>query len=90
MCGGVVVWFGVVFFTDNNTTPTKVLLSCFGLLVGLWQYRYWLDPYRSNPIKQKCKEAVHCTIAPSEVRGTSGANLGRPLFLVNYSVLVAS
>jgi hypothetical protein len=27
----------VVFFTDNNTTPTKVELSCFGLLVGLWQ-----------------------------------------------------
>jgi hypothetical protein len=27
----------VVFFTDNNTTPTKVVLSCFGLLVGLWQ-----------------------------------------------------
>jgi hypothetical protein len=26
------------FFTDNNTTPTKVVLSCFGLLVGLWQY----------------------------------------------------
>ena len=33
-CGGVVV---VVFLTDNNTTPTKVVLSCFGLLVGLWQ-----------------------------------------------------
>jgi hypothetical protein len=30
----VVVW---VFLTDNNTTPTKVVLSCFGLLVGLWQ-----------------------------------------------------
>jgi hypothetical protein len=27
----------VVFLTDNNTTPTKVVLSCFGLLVGLWQ-----------------------------------------------------
>jgi hypothetical protein len=25
------------FFTDNNTTPTKVVLNCFGLLVGLWQ-----------------------------------------------------
>ena len=37
--GVVVVWCGgVVFFlTDNNTTPTKVVLSCFGLLVGLWQ-----------------------------------------------------
>jgi hypothetical protein len=31
--GGVVVG---VFLTDNNTTPTKVVLSCFGLLVGLW------------------------------------------------------
>jgi hypothetical protein len=31
--GGVVV----DFLTDNITTPTKVVLSCFGLLVGLWQ-----------------------------------------------------
>ena len=29
----------VFFFTDNNNTPTKVVLSCFRLLVGLWQYR---------------------------------------------------
>jgi hypothetical protein len=38
-CGGVggVV---VVFFTDYNATPTKVVLSCFGLLVGLWQFAY--------------------------------------------------
>jgi hypothetical protein len=28
----------VVFLTDNNTTPTKVVLICFGLLVGLWQF----------------------------------------------------
>ena len=27
----------VVFLTDNNITPTKFVLSCFGLLVGLWQ-----------------------------------------------------
>ena len=27
----------VVFLTDNNTTPEKVVLSCFGLLIGLWQ-----------------------------------------------------
>jgi hypothetical protein len=27
----------VVFLTDNNTTPTKVFLSGFGVLVGLWQ-----------------------------------------------------
>jgi hypothetical protein len=33
----------VVFLTDNSTTPTKVVLSCFGLLVGLWQ------------LGQKCK-----------------------------------
>jgi hypothetical protein len=38
----VVVWWwwwcgGGGFFTDYNTTPTKVVLSCFGLLVGLWQ-----------------------------------------------------
>ena len=26
--------------TDNNTTLTKVVLSCFGLLVGLWQIEY--------------------------------------------------
>jgi hypothetical protein len=36
----VVVWWCGGFFTDNNTTPTKVVLSCFGLLVGLWQYVY--------------------------------------------------
>ena len=30
-------WCGGFFLTDNNTTPTKVVLSCFGLLVGLWQ-----------------------------------------------------
>jgi uncharacterized membrane protein YfcA len=43
-CGGggggvvvvVVVWCG--FLTDNNTTPTKVVFNCFGLLVGSWQY----------------------------------------------------
>jgi hypothetical protein len=34
--GGVVVWW-CGFLTDNNTTPTKVVLNCFGLLVGLWQ-----------------------------------------------------
>ena len=33
----VVVWCGG-FITDYKTTPTKVVLSCFGLLVGLWQY----------------------------------------------------
>ena len=27
----------VVFLTDNITTTTKVVLSCSGLLVGLWQ-----------------------------------------------------
>ena len=39
----VVVWWcggGGGFFTDNNTTPTKVVLNCFGLLVGLWQIVY--------------------------------------------------
>jgi hypothetical protein len=34
----VVVWFGVVFLTDNNTTPSKVVLSRFELLVGFWQF----------------------------------------------------
>jgi hypothetical protein len=41
-CGGGVVvvwWWCGGFLTDNNTTPTKVVLSCFGLLVGLWQLR---------------------------------------------------
>jgi hypothetical protein len=45
-CGGVVVWWCgvVVFLTDNNTTPTKIVLSCFGLLVGLWQQtKNWLS-----------------------------------------------
>jgi hypothetical protein len=26
------------FLTDNNTTLTKVFLSCFGLFLELWQY----------------------------------------------------
>ena len=40
MCGGgggdvvVVCWV----FPDNNTTPTKVVLFCFVLLVELCQY----------------------------------------------------
>jgi hypothetical protein len=34
-CGVVVVVFLPII---NNTTPTKVVLSCFGLLDGLWQY----------------------------------------------------
>jgi hypothetical protein len=29
------VWWW--FLTDINTTPTKVVLSFLGLLVGLWQ-----------------------------------------------------
>ena len=32
-CGGGVVWF----FTDYDATPIKVVLHCFGLLVGLCQ-----------------------------------------------------
>ena len=35
-CGGGVVWFG--FLTNYKTTPTKVVLSRFVLLVGLWQF----------------------------------------------------
>jgi hypothetical protein len=31
-CGGVVLHGG--FFTDYDTTPTKVVLSCYGLLVS--------------------------------------------------------
>jgi hypothetical protein len=27
-------WCGAVFLTNNNTTPTKVVLSCLGLLLG--------------------------------------------------------
>ena len=34
----MVVVVVVVFLTDNNTTPTKIVLSCFGLLVGLWHF----------------------------------------------------
>jgi hypothetical protein len=34
-CGG-----GGGFFTDYNTRPTNVFLSCFVLLVGLWQYEH--------------------------------------------------
>jgi hypothetical protein len=42
-CGGGVV----VFLTDNNTSPTKVVLSCFELLVGLWQFRFRLQQQHS-------------------------------------------
>jgi hypothetical protein len=35
-CG--VVWWWCGFLDDYKTTPTKVVLSCFGLLVGLWQF----------------------------------------------------
>jgi hypothetical protein len=38
----VVWWF---FLTDNTTTPTKVVLSCFGLLVGLWQLYVFFHPF---------------------------------------------
>jgi hypothetical protein len=38
---GVVVVF--VFLTDNNTTQTKVVLSCFVLLVGFWQQQQHCD-----------------------------------------------
>ena len=34
----VVVWWCGGFITDYKTTSTKVVLSCFGLLVGLWQH----------------------------------------------------
>ena len=45
------MWCGVVvFLTDNNTTPTKVVLSCFGLLVWLWQFHY---TWRRKPPKVK-------------------------------------
>jgi hypothetical protein len=30
--GPSVVWWWCGFLTDNNTTPTKVVLNCFGLL----------------------------------------------------------
>jgi hypothetical protein len=34
---GVVVWWWFIL-TDNSATPAKVVLSCFGLLFGLWQF----------------------------------------------------
>jgi hypothetical protein len=41
----------VVFLTDNITTPTKVVLSCFGLLVGLWQFN-------CRTFDEKCKNPI--------------------------------
>jgi hypothetical protein len=35
----------VGFLTDNNATPKKVVLSCFGLLVELWQFHRVLTCY---------------------------------------------
>ena len=43
MIPGVVVvvwWWWCGFLTDYKTTPTKVVLSCFGLLVGLCQFKH--------------------------------------------------
>jgi hypothetical protein len=37
-CAVVVVWWIGGFITDYKTTPTKVVSSYFGLLVGLWQH----------------------------------------------------
>jgi hypothetical protein len=42
--GGVWWCGGGGFITDYKTTPTKVVLSCFGLLVGLWQ----LDNFKQD------------------------------------------
>ena len=44
------------FFTDYNTTPTKVVLSCFGLLVGLWQLT--LVESRDNIIKGEQRQQI--------------------------------
>jgi hypothetical protein len=44
-------WFGV-FFTVNNTTPTKVVLCCFGLLVGLWQFIITVETPRPKTIEE--------------------------------------
>ena len=38
------------FPTDNNTTPTKMVLSCFGLLVGLWQLFWEGDNLSLSPL----------------------------------------
>ena len=41
MIPGVVWWWWWCgFLTDYKTTPTKVVLSCFGLFVGLWQFTH--------------------------------------------------
>ena len=45
-CGVVVVWWWWCggFITDYKTTPTKIVLNCFGLLVGLWQLcKYYVN-----------------------------------------------
>jgi hypothetical protein len=44
-------WCGGGLFTDNNTKPTKVVLSCLGLLVGLWQLWTLLKVKNSNGCK---------------------------------------
>jgi hypothetical protein len=41
----------VFFFTDNNITPTIVILSYFGLLVGMWQ----------QIGAELCKDPVQCS-----------------------------
>jgi hypothetical protein len=45
------------FFTDNNTTPTKVILSCYGLLVGLCQY---VNRYTTTIGSPYCYDHIIC------------------------------
>ena len=46
----MLLWCVVGFFTDTNTTPTQIVLSCFGLLVGLWQLH--CQPRQGNKPKR--------------------------------------
>ena len=61
-------WWCGGFFTDYNTTPTKVVLSCFGLLVGLWQFGdpSWVDLFwpkdgeKEMCINQNINQVINC------------------------------
>ena len=59
---------GVVVFilTDNKTTPTKVVFSCFGLLVGLWQLE--ADTSSNNANYLNVKEELPETIIDDQMK----------------------
>ena len=75
-CGGGGV---VVFLTDDITTPTKVVLSCFGLFVGLWQYLYdgFKLPRIQNVLLKHGSDSISVKSSSSSVSDDVSSELSR-------------